>query len=77
MDGLPRTPAVFERKQKWRKLDETDFDTNPENYKSVSGHEDALEKQLLEEEAAEGAVADSRVVLWLLLRLLARDLAIR
>lgn len=29
---LPRTPAVYERKRKWRSLDETNFQRDTENY---------------------------------------------
>ena len=47
----PRTPAVFERKKKWRKLDETDFKEDMSNYKSVSGIEHLLEEQFVMEEA--------------------------
>ena len=50
-DGLPRTPAVYERKRTWRKLVESDFDPWRDNYRSIDGHEDILEQQLREERA--------------------------
>ena len=47
---LPRTPAVYERKVKWRTLDETEFTANSENYKSAKLVQSELLKQLREEE---------------------------
>ena len=52
----PRTPAVFERKVKFRKYDEDDPDVGPsskENYKSVGDNLEAIRSQF-EEEAAMG-----------------------
>ena len=48
--GLPRTPAVYERKKKWRTLDASDFSPQRENYSSAIGHEETLEQQFKEEE---------------------------
>jgi hypothetical protein len=48
---LPRTPAVYERKMKWRKLDETDFVDEVANYSSIVGALDTIREQFkLEEE---------------------------
>ncbi len=49
MNGLPRTPAVFERKKKWRKLDSTPDSWICDNYLSASGLESVLEKQFHDE----------------------------
>ena len=48
---LPRTPAVYERKTKWKKLDETDFVQDMSNYKSAAGEKmsEILRKQFQEE----------------------------
>lgn len=50
---LPRTPALYERKQKWRKLDESLLDWDMGNYVSASGEEMSavLTKQFEEEES--------------------------
>ena len=54
-ERLPRTPAVFERKTKFRKYDEIYNEDNlpesRENYRSVIGLVDEIEKQFKEEEA--------------------------
>jgi hypothetical protein len=50
---MPRVPALYERKVRWRKLDVTDFSAEVENYRSIVGLEDQLERQF-EEEAALG-----------------------
>ena len=50
---MPRTPAVYERKKKWRKIDHTEFTPEMSNYKSAEGLEEILEAQF-EEEAALG-----------------------
>ena len=49
---MPRTPAVFERKVKYRKYDESEFSSDMQNYKSAAGPEMAkvLEEQFAEEE---------------------------
>jgi hypothetical protein len=48
---MPRTPAVFERKTKFRSYDESEFSADVANYKSAAGPAMAavLEKQFLEE----------------------------
>ena len=48
---MPRTPAVYERKSKWRKLDETAFLADTTNYLSATlpGMEDVLQRQFEEE----------------------------
>ena len=48
---LPRTPAVFERKLKWRSLDDTPFDPQRENYASAVGAAKQLQAQFEEERA--------------------------
>ena len=52
---MPRTPAVYRRKIRWRSyVDELADGRGPdsrENYRSVQGHEDELEAQFKEEEA--------------------------
>ena len=48
---LPRTPAVFERKLKWRNLDDTPFDPQRENYASAVGAAKQLQAQFEEERA--------------------------
>ena len=50
---MPRVPAVFERKTKWRKLDDTPFDCDKENYKSAEVVAELLESQF-EADAEEG-----------------------
>ena len=52
-EGLPRTPAVYERKTKWRKTDDSTFNPDRTNYQTAIGLEDILDKQF-EEEAALG-----------------------
>ena len=42
---LPRTPALFEKKDRWRKLDETEFAHEVANYRSFIGAEDEIEAQ--------------------------------
>lgn len=49
MQGLPRTPAVYERKLKWRKLGVTDFQAQSDNSSTAEGLEDILDKQFQEE----------------------------
>ena len=52
---MPRTPAVYRRKIRWRSyVDELADGRGPEsreNYRSIQGHEDELEAQFKEEEA--------------------------
>eukprot|EP00974_Lingulodinium_polyedra_P064953 6280021-Lingulodinium_polyedra.AAC.1 len=52
---MPRTPAVYRRKEHWRSYaDELADGKDPEsrgNYRSILGHEDELEAQFVEEEA--------------------------
>jgi hypothetical protein len=48
---LPRTPAVFEEKTKWRAYDMSEGQDDMLNYKSVVGVEHILEHQFREEEA--------------------------
>eukprot|EP00971_Amphidinium_carterae_P122507 2425511-Amphidinium_carterae.1 len=50
---LPRVPAVYSRKMRWRTLDDTLFQDDMANYRSTEGLEDVIEKQFLEE-AVEG-----------------------
>ena len=47
--GLPRTPAVFERKVQWRRLDDTVFSKDCANYSSAEAAADTLERQFQEE----------------------------
>ena len=49
---MPRTPAVFERKTKFRKYDETEFLAEVSNYKSAAGAKMSavLEQQFISEE---------------------------
>lgn len=49
---LPRTPAVYERKHRWKKLDETEYERDMPNYKSAAGTEMSkiLRSQFLEEQ---------------------------
>ena len=47
---LPRTPAVYEKKLKWRKLDETTFVEEVANYKSILGAIEPVHQQFLLEE---------------------------
>ena len=47
---LPRTPAVFERRRKWRNLDETPFIRDFANYRSAEDVLNTLEAQFEEEE---------------------------
>ena len=49
-EPLPRTPAVYERKVKHRKYDETEEILWKKNYKTVDGKEVVLEKQFEEDE---------------------------
>lgn len=48
---MPRTPAVFEKKVKWRKVDDTEFSPEMDNYSSATSKEvvELLEKQFEEE----------------------------
>ena len=48
---LPRTPAVFERKLKWRSLDDTEFMGEAANYRSAAEVVDELHAMLVEESA--------------------------
>ena len=48
---MPRVPAVFEKKDRWRKLDETEFTHEVANYRSFIGAEDETEAQFAEEES--------------------------
>ena len=56
LEGLPRTPAVFERKRRWRKYEEFEGlgGDVKENYVSARLHADEIQKQF-EQEALEGA----------------------
>ena len=47
---MPRTPAVFSRKKKWRKYDESEAIFDMENYKSALEAGSTLQKQFEEEE---------------------------
>ena len=50
-ERLPRTPAVYERKVRWRKYDQEDFALELKaNYKSTFGLEQTIEEQYAEEE---------------------------
>lgn len=49
--SLPRRPAVYERKRKWRSLDETSFQRDKEDYKSAAAVADLLEQQFQEKAA--------------------------
>ena len=48
---MPRTPAIFNRKVRWRKYDVTDECLDMLNYKSATEAEEDLENQFKEEEA--------------------------
>eukprot|EP00974_Lingulodinium_polyedra_P063327 6113725-Lingulodinium_polyedra.AAC.1 len=48
---MPRVPAVFEIKLRWRKLDETPFIPDFPNYKSVGPAVDHLEQQMVDEQS--------------------------
>jgi len=48
---LPRTPAIFNRKTRWRKYDPSEECLDMKNYKSAVEAEEDLEKQFKEEEA--------------------------
>ena len=50
---MPRTPAVFERKVKFRKYDDSEFVSDVANYKSAAGPKmsEVLTAQFLKEEA--------------------------
>ena len=41
--SFPRTPAVYERKVKWRKYDDTPLGLEVENYSGAKGIEQTLE----------------------------------
>ena len=47
---LTRVPSVYERKVRWRRLDETARDFNRENYPSTALALEALERQFREEQ---------------------------
>ena len=47
--GIAPHPAVYERKKKWRKLDESTYQPERENYKTAEGLEEVLDKQFQEE----------------------------
>ena len=51
--AMPRTPALYERKTKWRKYDETEFSWKVDNYSSARSLGPVLEAQF-QEEALEG-----------------------
>jgi len=46
---MPRAPAVFERKQAWRNLDETAYEPDSQNYKSAEAALPDLIRQMEEE----------------------------
>ena len=46
---LPRTPAVFERKTRWRSYEDGEANHSMTNYTTVKGHEDELEAQFVSE----------------------------
>ena len=48
-EKMPRTPAVYERKLKWRSLDDTEFVPEKSNYQTAVGNEEQLEAQFQEE----------------------------
>ena len=49
---LPRTPAVFERKRRWKPYDEDDYCLEMKaNYKSTDGVQGQIRDQYLKEEA--------------------------
>ena len=48
---LPRTPAVFERKRRWRRYDDSEPVLEKENYKSILGNEAQIRAQFEEEKA--------------------------
>ena len=50
---MPRVPAVYERKTKWRAIDETEFQRDKDNYRSAEAVLPQLESQFLEEERQE------------------------
>jgi len=50
---MTRAPAIFKRKQKWRKYDESQFQPDMENYRSASGLGNVLREQF-EAEASLG-----------------------
>ena len=47
---MPRTPAVYDRKVKWRRLDASEQEFDRENYPSVELAREALRSQFEEEE---------------------------
>ena len=47
---MPRTPAVFDRKIKWRRLDDSFFATECEQHASAVNAAEAFQRQLKEEE---------------------------
>ena len=50
-ERLPRTPAVYEGKVRWRKYDPVEFALELKaNYKSTTGHEATIAEQYAEEE---------------------------
>ena len=49
-EKLDRVPAVYDRKVRWRKLDESARDFNRESYPSTALAVEALERQFLEEQ---------------------------
>ena len=58
---LPRTPAVYDRKRRWRKYDAQDFVLElKHNYKSTAGREKTIEQQY-QEEAALGMMVKMRL----------------
>ena len=47
---IGRMPAVYERKETWRKLDESEYDPLMKNYASVAGNEEVILKQFRAEQ---------------------------
>ena len=48
-EKMARTPALFSRKVKWRSLDDSEFATQVENYRSTAGIENVMEEQFRSE----------------------------
>ena len=61
-EKMTRTPAVYERKVKWRKYDETEQILDMENYRSAVGIGEVLQNQF-EEEALLGMMYETTLVL--------------
>ena len=51
VQGMPRVPAVFEAKEKWRKYEEVPWPSDKENYLSAAENAVAVQGQFRKEEA--------------------------